>query len=149
MFPASTSVEEAGFTLLEMMVAIAIIALVLAAVPMLRAQLIPSYELRQFANDVANEARLARQRARLTGETEHLILRPDERELKIDGKKLFVPKGATAILTADASLGISDENQVSFYASGAISGGVLLLERENVEVAVNFDWLSGAIRVDQ
>ncbi len=149
MYRASTSRTDAGFTLLEMMVSLAILSLVLSAVPAFYVRLLPNYALRQFANDVANESRRALQDARKTGVVSQLIVGADQRELSVANHKLQIPDGVLVELVAAAAFGSLSEQQVSFFSTGASSGGVLILSNESLSVSVKFDWISGAIEVVQ
>jgi len=149
MFPASIKNHESGFTLFEMLVVMAIIAMVLTIAPSIYAGVIPSYEVRQFANDVANAARDMRRQARITGSVQSLIIDTNEQQLISQSAALDVPDDVILSFEAATVYGFPLNDEVRFYSSGASSGGTLLLERGNLRVEVSFDWLSGAIEVHQ
>lgn len=146
---ASTSRTDAGFTLLEMMVSVAILSLVLSTVPTFYVRLLPNYALRQFANDVANDSRRAVQNARRTGVSSQLLIDTNQQQLSVGGQTLQIPDGVSVELLADEAFGGFSDQKVSFFATGMTSGGVLLLSNENLSVSVKLDWVSGAIEVQQ
>lgn len=149
MFPASIKSHDDGFTLFEMLVVMAIIAMVLTIAPSIYAGIIPGYEVRQFANDVANEARGMRRQARITGSVKSLIIDTDAQQLISQSAALDVPDDVVLSFESATAYGFPLSDEVQFYSSGASSGGILVLERGNLRVEVSFDWLSGAIEVHQ
>lgn len=149
MFPVSTETSEAGFTLLEMIAVVAIISLAVSMAPSIHGRLIPSFELRQLANDIANESRLVRQRARLTGVSDELSLGDGDQTVSV-GERIFeLDEDILVTMQATNLVGAAADNRIRFFADGGISGGTLTLTRNTLSVAVEYDWLSGSIEVAQ
>lgn len=144
-----------GFTLLELMVTLVIIATLVGLVaPRLGGALAP-IRLESEGRKVAALLRHARSQAvlrnqdaevRLGGEPPGLSLDageapyrpPQSIQLELRGGKVTA---AEAAATAEAT--------IRFYAAGGSSGGAVILSLEDGrQTAVNVDWLSGRVRVD-
>lgn len=144
-----------GFTLLELMVTLVIIATLVGLVaPRLGGALAPIM-LASEGRKVAALLRHARSQAvlrnqdaevRLGGEPPGLSLDagavpyrpPQSIQLELRGGKVTA---AEAAATAEAT--------IRFYAAGGSSGGAVILSLEDGrQTAVNVDWLSGRVRVD-
>lgn len=149
MFPVSIKGQETGFTVLELVVVVALISLVLSVAPSIHGSLIPSYELRQLANDIANESRVARQRARVSGAPGALVISADSRSVVIDDVAFELPNEVSVTMTADEAFGEIAENRIGFFSTGVNSGGVVTLTRDNLSVEIEYSWISGAIEVVQ
>lgn len=133
---------------------IAIMAMATLMVPPVYARLVPSYELRQYANDIAYAARLARQEARLMSKITEL--RVDEAKGVVDllgaSEKLdrLDISGDVQVAFSEAFSDITvKDGSILFYPTGASTGGTITLTRGNLEVLVKVDWVSGAVEVQQ
>ena len=149
MFPASIRGREAGFTLLEMLVVLAILSNQLAAVPTLYSKIIPSYQLRQFANDVANAGRTLRDKARLDGGTKKISIVTSLNLVSAEEVSIDMPADVVVVFEPATAYSDAPSDVIYFYANGATSGGKLRLSKGNLEVSVDFDWMSGAVSVQQ
>lgn len=121
-------VAEAGFTLLELLVVLTVMALATAVVaPRFVNWREPS--LRQVGRDVALELRSARGRAMSSG-----------------GVARLDPAALDARLPA--GFGLSGD-PLLFYPDGRSSGGRLVLTAATGAVRLDVDWLTGAVAVSR
>lgn len=139
----------AGFTLVEMMVVLAIGALVFAiALPSLVAGWGTRVDL--AASAVAGELRRARSEALSTNRPRAVLFDLAERSVsRPGGRSHSLPDGVDLDLLTARSERVDDEHAwIRFFPDGSATGGRLSFERDgNVLAAVDVDWLTGAVRV--
>lgn len=141
--------RDGGYTLLELLVVVAIIAMALAATPTLYARMVPNFEVRQFASDVATFARRARERAKRSQTVTGFLYSPAGEVLaSLDDEELSIPSGVAISFERAVDWHNVAENRVEFYPSGASSGGRIEIRRGGVMAAVTIDWVSGAVKVE-
>jgi general secretion pathway protein H len=118
---------ERGFTLLELLVVLAIISLLLwVAAPRFEGATQPSLATR--AGLLASELRMARQRAISTARPERV--------------SLAGPAGAGAQVGATTG-----PKEVLFFPDGSSTGGRILLQDQRRQALVTVDFLTGAVHV--
>ena len=141
---------EAGFTLIEVVCALAIIALlaalVLPAIPRGTSQ----QRLAGYAIEVA---------ALLKGDRNAAIRNHAQVATSLDAKRRIVISGATASIVeipADVSFEALLAQRcgdrrvgatIDFFPSGASCGGVVALARQGVKYQIRVNWLTGGIEV--
>ena len=141
---------EAGFTLIEVVCALAIIALlaalVLPAIPRGTSQ----QRLAGYAIEVA---------ALLKGDRNAAIRNHAQVATSLDAKRRIVISGATASIVeipADVSFEALLAQRcgdrrvgatIDFFPSGASCGGVVALARQDVKYQIRVNWLTGGIEV--
>ncbi len=144
--PAMTR-GNAGYTLLELLVALAIIAMAVTAVPAIYEQVIPNYRVRQFANDFAYHLRSLREAARSEGIMKQINF--DALPMQLAPNNGSIPED-TEIEFQPSSLWNSEGvRSLRFYPNGSSNGGEITVIRRNLRVKVVVDWVSGAIQVKQ
>ena len=140
---------QAGFTLIELVVVLAVIGFVLAlGLPSLH-RLMPGVEARATARAVAGVLREARS----------LAIR-DNRRIAVDidlGRRLvFIPGGperslppivAVSLFTAASELDSEQYGRIAFFPDGTSTGGGLGLSAAGERVDVVVDWLTGRVSV--
>lgn len=142
---------EAGHTLIELMVALTIVAAITAfAIPAARAVL-PGVELRRTAEAVADAAKAAR-RAALTEAREGWV------EIDVSARQYRAAGGSWRALPAGSELRLvtaaqersgADRGRIRFYSTGAATGGSLTLSTEDRSYEISVDWLTGAVRLTE
>ena len=139
-----------GFTLVEMVVVLALASLLLLLVPPLFSGGLSSAGLKSAAAQVAGGLRRARGRAILRGEETPLLLNVDERVLRIgEGGEALHLDTALSISLETARIEVSDPNEgaIRFYPDGSSTGGRITLARGERKRVVDVDWLTGRIQV--
>ncbi|MFN7055076.1 GspH/FimT family pseudopilin [Hyphomonas sp.] len=139
--PATT--REAGFSLMELMVALTILALAMSVVSMALIRPNPGMELRRTASDVTSLFREARIRAQEENRMVRVAFLPEERRFEIAGDEaLILPERIEASLLSSAAAGPS---AVLFLPDGSSTGGRVTLTGAGVSEDVTVDWLTSRI----
>ncbi|MGH6912897.1 MAG: GspH/FimT family pseudopilin [Geminicoccales bacterium] len=140
-----------GFTLLELLVVLAIIAFVVALVPgyMLRSQ--PRLDVNVAARAIADGLRRTRGEAILRNRSQVFALDVEDR--------LFRPGEGTPVqidrtlelsfLTARSELQSESIGQIRFYPDGSSTGGRISVAQGGWQADVRNDWLTGLVWVDE
>ncbi len=144
----SSADAKAGFTLIEMMAVMMIIAMVSALVVMF----IPGTGRSGLKAVTMNTVALLRRErlgAILTGTDRHVSLDGEQRILVGDnGDRVFIPRDVSVnILGADA-IWSGRLAVAAFHADGASSGGALRFSREGAEYEVHVNWYTGGVSVE-
>jgi general secretion pathway protein H len=143
--------RQTGFTLLEMLVVLAIMGfafgLILTRGPM-RSQ---SMEMQVAVNEVAQGLRLARSKAIAGNTAARLTVDLAQRSFRIDnGATTLLPLSLTVAMTA-----VSEETTgqrlaaIRFDGDGSASGGHIDLTNGVRRAQIGVDWLTGRISVSQ
>ncbi len=126
--------DEQGFTLLEMIVVIAVVAAVLSLVitrgPMHSREL----DLDAAVQRVAGALRLARSRSIAEERAVSVVF-------AMDGFR--TEQGSTVALPGDISL--AGDRVIRFTPDGGSSGGRIILQSGTRHVAIGVDWLTGRV----
>ena len=139
---------QAGFTLIEMVVVLAILgsaaAIIVARGPPASAGL----QMRQAAGTLVQTLRLARSRAIAADATVSVVLDVRSQALLVNG----VPQG---VLTGPVGMqavspeGVGVEQAVFLFApDGSASGGHVLLGTAAGHIGISVDWISGRVVLD-
>jgi general secretion pathway protein H len=138
-----------GFSLLELLVALALIAVLLAvAVPAL--VLPPSVGLRSAADLVATGLRQARQTAMRDQHPVALLMDVEAHILQVEGGRRLraLPRDVQVELyTAQGELLGAGRGGIRFYPDGSSTGGRVTLSHRGLRTEVGVEWLTGRIRV--
>jgi len=142
---------EQGFTLVELLVVLTIIALAMAAVPRMLAGL-PSIRLRTAADDMVATLRELHQQAIRQGETTELILDTAARVYRTSSDP--APRRLPEIVSElgfkpTSSVPAGGNAAIRFFADGSATGGTVLFKNGERLAAVKVDWLTGRVRRDE
>lgn len=139
-----------GFTLLELVVVLAIAALLLAVTPPLITSAFPGVELKASARRVAAGLRLAREEAIRSGGDIAFTLDLEARAFEVDGgfRDGKLPEGLELRLEAAETEMINEhKGAVRFFPDGSSTGGRIILAYEERGFQVGIEWLTGRIRM--
>jgi len=140
----------AGFTLLELMVVLAIAALLLAITPPLISSVVPGVELKASARRVAAGLRLAREEAIRGGRDVAFTLDVEARTYRVDGnyKEARLAKDLRLKLEAAETEMLGDHRgSVRFFPDGSSTGGRIILSHAGHGYQVGVKWLTGRVEM--
>jgi general secretion pathway protein H len=142
--------DQRGFTLLELLVVLAIIGLVLAFVPgfVLRGQ--PDFDVDVAARAVADSLRQARSEALLENREQLFALDVEERLFRTASMRAPVQMDRAIELTfhtARSELLSESIGQIRFFPDGSSTGGRIGLSLAGRKAEVTVDWLTGLVLV--
>jgi general secretion pathway protein H len=139
--------DQRGFTLLELLVVLAIIGVVLALVPgfILRSQ--PRLDVDVAARAMADALRQARSDAVLQNREQLFALDVEERLFRIDQRApVQIDKGIEITFRSARSEAMSETiGRIRFYPDGSATGGRIGLALDGQQVEVVVDWLTGLV----
>ena len=150
-YAARTHAEE-GSTLIEMLVVLAILALV-AAVALPGAQTLgqgPS--LRLVASDIAVRLRAARSMAIADNREVAFAFDTASRTYGVVGMGAPQALSATvdvSMTTARQYVRESTEARLIFFSDGTASGGTIRLTDRRQRIAIGVEWLTGAVHIER
>jgi general secretion pathway protein H len=139
--PVISATGNDGFTLLELLVVLAIMVLLAGAWPFAAPRLFPAQQLRNEAQSLVSALRTARMKARLSGALQavEFLDAGDAYQIGADAHKL--PSGIVTRVRDEDSLGVA--TRVTFYPDGSSSGGVVDLALPGRSVSIEVGKLTG------
>ena len=140
-------VRERGFTLIEVMVVFAIMALVMAVVPIAYDKMHSAAQYRDVVRGMVANLRAARQRAELSGRDVLFSVDLRQRLYGLEGApEQSIPEAVSVRATVASTEVRDDRFAIRFLPSGGASGGSLDVTRSSGDgVRLRVDWFSGRI----
>lgn len=135
-----------GFTLLEIVIAMAVVGLVMAVSVPAGARFYESVQYRAAVRDVVTVLSSARHQALQDGRAQDVRINPRTNELSLDDSVKHLPAALGITVNSAAELNERDIAVIRFYPEGGSSGGEVSLTlpgRTGVRIVV--DWLIGGI----
>jgi general secretion pathway protein H len=140
------SARPAGFTLVELMAAMVIAAMLLAATVPASVRFYESIQYRQAVRDVINLLGSARYLAVNSGSAQDVIIDPRSGQLQLNDERRQLPEGINLVVRTAQEVNRDDKGVIRFYPEGGSSGGDLDLERPGADATrVSVDWLMGGV----
>jgi general secretion pathway protein H len=137
-----------GFTLLELMAALAIAALVLGVSVPATMRLYSSMQYSGAVRDVMSLLTSARYSAVSKGKSQDVTIKPSSRELVLNGKTKQLPSSIEIEVVSARELNKLGGGVIRFYPDGGSTGGVVRLQHERgMESEVQVGWLLGRIEL--
>jgi general secretion pathway protein H len=135
-----------GFTLLEIVIALAVVGLVMAVSVPAGARFYESMQYRAAVRDVVTVLSSARHKAMRDGQAIDVRINPRSNEVSLDDSVKRLPAALGITVSSAAELNARDTAVIRFYPEGGSSGGEVSLAlpgRAGVRIVV--DWLIGGI----
>ena len=140
--------SDAGFTLLELLVALAILALALAVIPPSLSGAIDGARFKSTQRDLVSALRHARSRAVNTQQAASVDINVKQGTLQVAGRQrtLSIPDDvALTLVTAQREQLSAYEGAIRFYPDGSSTGGQVRFSRDDQVWSINVDWLTGRV----
>lgn len=140
--------HEGGFTLLEMLVVVAILGLALALVANHGPRGNVALDLKGTAGTVSDTLRLARSRAIAVNRSVGVVFDIPAHALRVDGTPpRFLSPAVELAVTATADEAAGSLAAIRFAPDGSSSGGRVVLAEGGRHMQVGVDWLTGRVSV--
>jgi general secretion pathway protein H len=139
-----------GFTLVELLVVLAIGSLLLAVTPPLVTAVMPGVELKAAARRTAGALRLAREMAVARGRDAAWVLDVEQNRYGIEGdaRSGSLPDGLDLeLVAAEEEMRSEAVGAIRFYPDGSSTGGRVILKRGETGYQVGVNWLTGRILI--
>jgi general secretion pathway protein H len=143
--------REAGFTLIEMLVVLAILVLTTALVAPLVSGGSEGARLQMAASDLASAFRVTRSAAIARNTETSLMIDVDRRTFRssVVSQRSFA-QDIDAKLTFASGLGTgASDGGFQFFPDGSSTGGDVTLSLRGQQTKLCIDWLTGEVRRDQ
>lgn len=141
-----------GFTLLEILIVISIIALSYTLIPKMFFSGVSGPELKSNARQVAGGLKLARDAAIYSRKPAFLSLDLGNRSFSVDGDarvhKLH-PEVELKLFTAQDDLVSDTVGTIRFFADGSSNGGRVTVGSGARKYLIDIDWLTGRVTIDE
>lgn len=140
--------RDSGFTLLELLVVLAIIALMFAIVPRATAGL-AGFRLRAAAEQLADTLRGLHDHAVRSGQTVEFCLNPQERRYTVSGRGMArrLPAIIDAVsILQDSPINPGETPRFRFFPDGSATAGTITLHHDTRQMVVSIEWLTGRVR---
>jgi general secretion pathway protein H len=137
---------KAGFTMIELLVAITIVGMLMVVAVPASMRFYQSIQYRQAVRDVITVLSSARYAAVNTGRAQDVVINPKTRELRLNEKRTQLPEGLNLVVTSAQEVNRQEEGVIRFYPEGGSSGGGVDIERPGTDgVRISVDWLVGRV----
>ncbi|MFT5709818.1 MAG: general secretion pathway protein H [Halioglobus sp.] len=138
--------EVLGFTLLELLAALAIAGMVLAVSVPSSIRMYESMQYHKAVRDVITLFSSARYKAIQSGYAQSVEVQPDKSELRLNSVIKQIPEGVRISVDSAGELNRGNVGVIRFYPEGGTSGGSVSVEAATGRgVKVSVDWLLGTV----
>ncbi|MCP4333160.1 MAG: prepilin-type N-terminal cleavage/methylation domain-containing protein [Gammaproteobacteria bacterium] len=139
---------EAGFTLIEMLVALTIVSVLVASISFFITERRPT--LKGSSVKIAQQLRLAQQRAMRNQRPFRVEVNLAENSFQLVDETLMLPEDvAVTVRTAEDELIDRETVGMTFFPDASSSGGTILLESERESFEISIFWITGKISIRQ
>ena len=139
--------KKNGFTLLEIIIVLALVTLILGLSSVFLAGYLPSTKANAAGREISGVIRYARSLARLNGETRSVVIDLDSRTYGIDGlaRKSFPPEAHIRIIDPLSGEIYGGKYPIVFSPAGGMSGGTVILSWGKRAIRIELDPIAGAV----
>lgn len=142
----ATGSAQRGFTLLELMAALAIAGMVLALAVPSTMRMYDNIRYRQTVRDVVTLFGSARYEAMHSGRAQSVEIDPGKRRISFNSTVHQLPAGFHIAVHAARELSRGGVGVIRFYPEGGASGGGVDIESaRGAGVSISVDWLLGNV----
>jgi type II secretion system protein H len=138
----SVTGKARGFTLLELMVVLAILVLLTAVWPLAAPHLFPAQGLRNESVRLASALREARTTARITGRPQSLQMTQGNPGYHIESVSFTLP---TDLHLSMANAAAEPLTQITFYSDGSATAAIATLTRETHSARIRVRGVTGRV----
>ncbi|MDP5070928.1 MAG: GspH/FimT family pseudopilin [Congregibacter sp.] len=143
----SRSVRSRGFSLVELLVVLAIAGMIMAAAVPSSVRFYEGMQRRQAVRDAVTLLSSAREQALSSGRVQDVSVRPSSRRIWYGQRTHTLPEGLRLTVHGAAELNREDVGVIRFYPDGSASGGGVDIERQDGSgTRISVDWLIGSVR---
>jgi len=145
--PNSSDSQEAGFSLLEIMVALAILALAVALVGVAFARSSTGFRFEAAAQELTLSLREAQARALRTGRDVAVVIDVDRRVYQLNADRpIDLPEDTSiTVISAGQAMASSRRPAFTFSPDGGSTGGTITLSLSDRSATITVDWLTGSV----
>lgn len=142
--------SSGGFTLVELLMVLAIAGLMMSLTPPLISAVMPGVELKAAARRTAGALRITRERAISSGQDQAWVVNIEDNRYQIadtkrDGR---LPAGIRLqLVAAEQEMRSDNQGGIRFFPDGSSTGGRLVLSRGDSGYQVGVNWLTGRILI--
>jgi len=150
--PAGSDLRQRGFTLLELLVVLAIAASLVAITPPLFSSVFPGLQLKSAARELAAAFRFAHGRAIVQQAESAVTIDVEGRTYQVSGRSgsRQLPKHIDiSLFTALSEQTDASTGAIRFYPDGSSTGGGVTLSYGERSYRINIDWLTGRVRLEE
>lgn len=139
-----------GFTLVELIVVLAIASTALLVGAFAAATAYDSARYRSFVRDVMHDLRNARIEALQTGVAVSYHVDLEHMKLGLAGRERDAPPGVTLdAIVAHTALESAARGAIRFFPDGGATGGAIIVRRQSGDgVRLRVDWLLGRVSIE-
>lgn len=144
---AKCKIKNSGFTLLELIMVLFLIALILGLSTILFVNILPSSRLNATAREMSATIRHAKHLALINGEKQTITINLDSRSYRMESIiHKNIPSGIT-IKVIDPLLGEirNGEYTIIFSATGGMEGGTIVLSSNKKTASIQLDPVVGSV----
>ncbi|MBS7457779.1 type II secretion system protein XpsH [Coralloluteibacterium stylophorae] len=147
--PARGAERVRGFTLLEIVVVIALVAVITTTLAVSLTGGLDGMRVRTAVKEVAAQLRFARARAIVSGQAQDFVVDPQARRWQgAEGRSGELPDGfdivATGAREVQPTEGVA---AIRFFPDGSATGGRIELVRGEARWRIDIAWLTGEVRL--
>lgn len=142
--------RQQGFTLLEILVVMALMGLMYALVPPMISTSGSTTELRAEARQLAAGLRKARSYAMANHQESTLTVDVEQHRFQVtgDAKEYALPKASVlSVYTAQSEAVENKIAAIRFFPDGSSTGGAISVANGSTKFRVDVDWLTGNVAI--
>ncbi|WIO73189.1 GspH/FimT family pseudopilin [Porticoccaceae bacterium LTM1] len=145
--------QHHGYTLLELLVVLAIAALTLTLVGANITSAVGSANLKSDVRKIASSLRSVRSESLTTSSIAAFHVAPDGTRYRLEpmDKEVYVSDGITLDLRADQHPGELQlpSSAILFYPDGTSNGGEITVTSESQQISIEVLWLTGEVKIHE